>query len=1549
MLSIRSLLVAMAGILALFNSLVYPFSGVSAQVTVNVDYNDVTVSEVDRRIFGLCTTQGAPEGPIIPLPGSEGYDIYVDLAQQCGVSYLHVPGAAYWHRYNWLTGIGGVYDDYHVQGYSIADWKQLCEDMNCGLIGVISPRLYWSLDGGVDPESVAQWCVDNWSDEPEKWQYWSIGCECYGDWDYEYFADVDSFCMAVNEIASAMKSVAPDIKIGVPFEIIWMPGPEWCQTVLEKCGDNIDFVNFHWYPHDHWTDPYGAMQHYPWLEEVLLPRLRAHFDQYLDGRQLEILIGEYDFWGMDGYPPNYVRRNTTLANALAWGDFLGQAIRLGIEMGAGYDFVGTSSYAFLLWWYELQSFPVKYSPKTWILGAWSKYFGQSMVNATVEGSPSYITQDGRGEWANVDVGYLGYEAVPVDYVTVYAGMDSIDERASLILINKHNDASYALSINLSGVNLGAAAQTDVYTLTTDHPEGLMAANRQWDSDDMESLPPTHTTMVVGDSFDFTLGPHSMVTMRFPLAATPDAVAPMPVADLTASDPTTNSITLSWTAPGDDGNNGTASQYDIRHSTALITEANWSSAAQVSGEPAPQSAGTSQSMNVAGLDPSTLYYFAIRSADEVPNWSGLSNVASGTTPEPDNQPPRIGSIQCEKEASWVDCSEVGYGDTVTGLRANITDSDGTVSSVKFRLENLPDNHDLLDMPGSSAGGGWHLSDSCDLLIEDSGDLRLTVTATDDDAASGSVDSTWFVPWGTLSASLIDPAQDFSVYQNQSFTFQAQLACLGGECGDIEAILDPTLRLDQTTGLEDTYININYDQNANSDALCTCTWPQGMVANAVLMKWDISSLEATTIEDAQLYLYLYHARGDDPYTLTVHKIMNHDPVISAADGYTYDGMNDIPLAQADIGPAVDVVDIDMIPGYKSFDVTPLIQDWQANPETDYGLLINSDALAAYDSYRYFCSQEHAVADQRPYMMVTHSQGSFKGAVATTVGATPFYTTSSNPQTRANMKAGDAFDQTWEVVPTGGIDGSYEFFVINHPTTYSAYLSDVETPRVNITIVQSPVNDPPYFDPPTADQSIDEEENLSFSIHVTDPDGDSITLGASNLPGNSTFTVNGAGSGTFDWTPDHSDAGEYLVTFHASDGVNPSVDGQATIIVNDVDTTPPVISNVSAAEITRHEATISWNTDEVATSLVEYGLTPSYGSTTNLDTNLVANHSQRLTGLYLDTLYHFRVRSRDVAGNEAMSQDYVFRTAPRPGSPSPTNPPDDTTLEVSNPDLVILNAIDSMGFQLLHLFEIDTTIQFNSLNLQQSTPFALDYVDDSTSLWTVPQELTTGTYYWRAYAYTNTLPSDTSDPSEVFSFRVGSSDVTDTVYQLTLEYPLPNETVPTLRPILVARLVSGSSEMNLLSCEFEVSEDSYFSSNVLSPERTTFSADRTANWEVNPDLKQNTRFYWRAKLWSGDRVLDVTRTQIIFTGAIHAFPNPFKPSLGHSQVTFRYVPLNSTVTVTTIAGDVVKTFDYTKETDIVWDVKGEGQNELASGVYLYWVSHTGKVSSGKLLVIR
>ncbi len=106
--------------------------------------------------------------------------------------------------------------------------------------------------------------------------------------------------------------------------------------------------------------------------------------------------------------------------------------------------------------------------------------------------------------------------------------------------------------------------------------------------------------------------------------------PGTVADLVAQNPTENSMELTWTAPGDDGYSGTAAEYDIRYSTSNITNANWDAATQVSGEPSPLTAGGNESFTVTNLDPSTTYYFGIKTADEVPNWSALSNIASATT-------------------------------------------------------------------------------------------------------------------------------------------------------------------------------------------------------------------------------------------------------------------------------------------------------------------------------------------------------------------------------------------------------------------------------------------------------------------------------------------------------------------------------------------------------------------------------------------------------------------------------------------------------------------------------------------------------------------------------------------------------------------------------------------------------------------------------------------------------------------------------------------------------------------------------------------------------
>ncbi|HHI02511.1 MAG: hypothetical protein DRP51_06715 [Candidatus Zixiibacteriota bacterium] len=94
--------------------------------------------------------------------------------------------------------------------------------------------------------------------------------------------------------------------------------------------------------------------------------------------------------------------------------------------------------------------------------------------------------------------------------------------------------------------------------------------------------------------------------------------------------TPTSVTLTWTAPGNDGNTGTAWRYDIRYDTVLITEENWAAANQAAGEPNPQPADSTEEFTVEDLASNTLYYFAIKTVDQAGNWSELSNVDSART-------------------------------------------------------------------------------------------------------------------------------------------------------------------------------------------------------------------------------------------------------------------------------------------------------------------------------------------------------------------------------------------------------------------------------------------------------------------------------------------------------------------------------------------------------------------------------------------------------------------------------------------------------------------------------------------------------------------------------------------------------------------------------------------------------------------------------------------------------------------------------------------------------------------------------------------------------
>ncbi|MBI2654535.1 S8 family serine peptidase [Candidatus Woesearchaeota archaeon] len=110
----------------------------------------------------------------------------------------------------------------------------------------------------------------------------------------------------------------------------------------------------------------------------------------------------------------------------------------------------------------------------------------------------------------------------------------------------------------------------------------------------------------------------------------DSIAPAAITDLTAVDKSFNSITLNWTATGEDGSSGTASAYELRYSTSSISDANWDTAVKATNLPKPKSPDSSESFKVSGLSSSTTYYFAIKAIDNVGNAGTISNIATETT-------------------------------------------------------------------------------------------------------------------------------------------------------------------------------------------------------------------------------------------------------------------------------------------------------------------------------------------------------------------------------------------------------------------------------------------------------------------------------------------------------------------------------------------------------------------------------------------------------------------------------------------------------------------------------------------------------------------------------------------------------------------------------------------------------------------------------------------------------------------------------------------------------------------------------------------------------
>lgn len=178
-------------------------------------------------------------------------------------------------------------------------------------------------------------------------------------------------------------------------------------------------------------------------------------------------------------------------------------------------------------------------------------------------------------------------------------------------------------------------------------------------------------------------------------------------------------------------------------------------------------------------------------------------------------------------------------------------------------------------------------------------------------------------------------------------------------------------------------------------------------------------------------------------------------------------------------------------------------------------------------------------------------------------------------------------------------------------------------------APTIGPPVESPPT------EQQTYTLSISVGPSGAGSVSPSSGEYePGvQVTLTATPASGYTFDyWDGDASGSSATVTIIMDSDKI---------VIAHFTDTTPPLISGVDISGMTESRAIIKWQTDELATSQIEYGKTIYYGSITALNEKLTISHSITLTELKPETTYHFRIKSVDEAGNEALSGDYTFGT--------------------------------------------------------------------------------------------------------------------------------------------------------------------------------------------------------------------------------------------------------------------------------------------------------------------
>ncbi len=389
-------------------------------------------------------------------------------------------------------------------------------------------------------------------------------------------------------------------------------------------------------------------------------------------------------------------------------------------------------------------------------------------------------------------------------------------------------------------------------------------------------------------------------------------------------------------------------------------------------------------------------------------------------------PMITSAECMVNSMWQDCRSIAYGDTLKKIRATASDPQ-EIPNLHVSVKNVPDDTYFAnqDMPFVDS----YFTAEPNILITESGNWQMEITATDSDDNSITETVMWYITYGRLESYIADP-NDLTVAKGSVFGVTTGLRCLDAECPDVSA----TILLNEPNTL-------TYDDGTAED-YGDIGWLEGFDSFlAVRFTPDSYPLKLTTakffIQDITTYPFELHvwddggiggAPGSDLVTPFIV-----DPIVDIA-------WFDVDLSQYDI----TINSGDFYIGWRQL---------EENKNNKIGFDTNGSRytrtwayfeLIGWFNLDNFCSLDDQYCGNIMIRATMTDESQYEGIIPSMANGIPFYTKSDHSTTCGDLKIDESCQVTFNVHAIGAVNESAKFYAsASNNYSYSS------TPPITVTI--------------------------------------------------------------------------------------------------------------------------------------------------------------------------------------------------------------------------------------------------------------------------------------------------------------------------------------------------------------------------------------------------------------------------------------------------------------------------------------------------------------------